>query len=487
MQRPKIDSRILNIVGRVSRPNVEYLGSPDTRHLQGNDGVLAGLANLAGWFRHGHEHLQRQAREQGPVFRVRLGNHKFVCVTDPALGGEVLRNRDKCWSTALGWMVQFGGITDGPMDSPVTLDNGPHRDVRQLLMPAFSADAMRGYVDMAAPIFEDAVESWLAAGRVSFKPAVRELFARVSAKVFMGVDDPSEAARLDKAMSEFWAGSMALSKKEWMSPTWRRARRAYKLLFDHFYAQVDDRRRTDDPDLFSRLCRSNENVDWLDDGALVRMFLALMSAAFDTTSAGVASMGYLLAKHPEWQERLQTEALCTTIDRATYDDVKQLTQHELVWKETLRYYPVAPSVPRAALCDVDLGGYHIPSGTIVSVVISAAMRDPACWTSPDTFDPERFSAKRNEGKKSGGAYMPFGAGAHSCIGAQLAGLEAKAFWHAFGTRARFKLAEPYEARHEFRPLGMVSGDVDMIVEPLAVAPTARNVPADPEHAPSPAA
>lgn len=140
-------------------------------------------------------------------------------------------------------------------------------------------------------------------------------------------------------------------------------------------------------------------------------------------------------------------------------------QHELVWKETLRFYPVAPTVPRVALCDVDLGGYRIPSGKKVSVAIAAAMRDPTCWSAPNEFDPERFAPERNEGKTAGSAYMPFGAGAHSCVGAQLASLQAKAFWHAVGTRARFRLAEPYQAKHEFRPLGMVSGDVELLIEP----------------------
>jgi cytochrome P450 len=65
-----------------------------------------------------------------------------------------------------------------------------------------------------------------------------------------------------------------------------------------------------------------------------------------------------------------------------------------VWKETLRYYPVAPSIPRQALRDVTLGGHHIPAGTVVGVVLSAALRDPSCSTEPDRFDPERFGAER---------------------------------------------------------------------------------------------
>jgi len=375
MTSTAVDPAILRVVGDVGRPERGYDALPDTRHIPGKDGLLAGLANLWGWMRHGHARLQSQAEKHGPLYRGQIGTDRFVFVSDPKLAGEVLRNGDNAWSTALGWLVQFGGITDGPMDSPVTLDFGPHRDVRKLLQPAFKADALESYINAAVPLFESATAEWLDQGTVAFKPRVRDLFARVSAKVFMGVDDPVEGARLDTAMSDYWAGRLALSKREWLSPTWRRARQAYRDLFEHFRGQVDERRASDSPDLFSRLCRTNEGVDWLDDDALVRMFLAVMSAAFDTTSAAVS-----------------------------------------------------------------------------------------CWTEPDRFDPERLGADRSEGKKSRGAYMRFGAGAHSCVGAQLSALEAKAFWHTLLRKARFQFARPYPARHEFKPLGSVSGDVELIVE-----------------------
>jgi cytochrome P450 len=149
-----------------------------------------------------------------------------------------------------------------------------------------------------------------------------------------------------------------------------------------------------------------------------------------------------------------------------YEQIKQLEQLDYVWRETLRFYPVAPSVGRLALRDVKVGDHEIPAGALVSVVLGSAFRDPARWSEPDRFDPERFGPPRNEGTLNKAVFLPFGAGHHACIGSQLSGLEAKAFWYQFLRKARIRLAQPYEARHEFRPLGMVSGDVALVVEPL---------------------
>ena len=110
-------------------------------------------------------------------------------------------------------------------------------------------------------------------------------------------------------------------------------------------------------------------------------------------------------------------------------------------------------------------GHRIPAGTLVGVRFSVAFRDPESFADPDRFDPLRFAPPRSEDKQSKGVFTPFGAGHHACIGSQLSALEAKAFWYQFLRKARIRLAEPYEARHECRPLGMVSGNVSLVVEP----------------------
>ena len=461
----EVAPEIAAIIGDPGRP---HAGLPPVKaigHLPGKSGIIAGLRNLRGFTSRGVEYLAELATRHGPVFRYPVGPIPVVWVADADMISAMTRNEDRVWSTALAWRMFFEGIdpTRTYNDSPGTLDFEPHKDIRRLLQMGFSGAAMTGYIEATFDVVTPAVTSWLAAGRVSFKSASRRMFATIADRVFLGVTDPVETEALDRAMAEFWKASLALVKNGW-SPTWRRATKSYATLRDRLRAEAPARRASDRGDLFSRVCRAAPEIGWVDDDALVSAYLGLMAAAFDTTSVAVTSMAYLLATHPEWQDRLADEALATP-ERITADELKKLELCDRAWRETLRRYPVAPDLPRRPLRDVELGGHRIPAGAAVLALTSVLHFDPAVWTAPQTFDPDRFSPERAEDRKRRGTYLPFGAGAHACIGAQLSTMEAKAFWHGLLRRARIRLARPYVARHTLSPLGGVSGDVELIVEP----------------------
>jgi len=78
---------------------------------------------------------------------------------------------------------------------------------------------------------------------------------------------------------------------------------------------------------------------------------------------------------------------------------------------------------RLATRDTVVDGFRIERGTNLIVGIYALHRDPALWDAPETFDPDRFSAERSRGRDRW-QFLPFGAGARSCIGDHFAMLEA---------------------------------------------------------------
>ena len=464
--RPAVAPSLADAVGDIARPRGAPPPGAGLDHLPGESGLLRGLANVVDYMRRGADHVSDKRRAFGPVFRAPLGGRMSVWVCDTEMAMRIARNGDQAWSTALAWSMFFDGIDSSSEtgDTLSTLDFEPHREARRLLQPAFGPAAIASYLQAAGPVFERAVDGWIAQGQVAFKPEVRRMLADVSSRIFLG--DDADGAMLDRALADTWSAPLALAKNRWISPRWRRAVRGHGRLREALRARIPERRARGGEDLFSRMCCMERNVAWLDDDAMIRLFIGVMLGAFDTTAAGLASMAYLLAKHPTWQDRLREEVLAVGQGPIALEEVRRLEVTDCAWKETLRLFPIAASLPRCALRDVEVGGYRIPAGTIVLAMIGPAQRDAAWWTHPERFDPDRFSAERAEDKRSLGQFMPFGAGAHACIGTQLASAEVKAFWHRMLTRCRFRLARDYEGQHTYAPMGSVAGDVGLVVERL---------------------
>ena len=455
---PDIDPIIEQHVGDIRRPRGSFTPKVDLSHLPGESGMFAAAKHLWRLLNNGNNHIRRMSDKFGPVYRHQLGFQPVVVVSEPEYVSKILKNSDGIWSSALAWRHIVEGLESGPVDMPATLDFDLHRDVRKLLQPVFKASAISACLELGAERFAKEIDLWADAGSVPFKSKSRLLFAEVATQFFLGIDDPEEAKVFDRSMAGLWRALLVMKKDTRISPTWRRGLKGYEELKRRLKERVEERRTGDGDDLFSRLCKQGDQVEWLDDDGLVRLFVGIMLAAFDTTSAGVTSMAYLLATHPEWQERLRTEALATPL---SCDALSHYPQCEWAWKETLRLYPVASNVPRQALQDAHLGDNKIPAGTIVSAVLSATLIDKRFWTHPMEFDPTRFSPERAEDKANPGVFLPFGAGSHACIGALLSTSEAKVFWHTMLTKVRFELKRPYAGKHQFRPIGTVSGDVEL--------------------------
>jgi cytochrome P450 len=100
---------------------------------------------------------------------------------------------------------------------------------------------------------------------------------------------------------------------------------------------------------------------------------------------------------------------------------------------------------RRAVEDVEIAGRWIPEGTLVSVCPGVNHFDTACWSEPDRFDPERFSDSRREDKNHRFAWLPFGGGAHKCIGMHFGTLEVKAILHRMLLTHTWTVPEGYEA------------------------------------------
>lgn len=438
------------------------------KEMPGERGLLNGIRFFAGVFRRGVDFVVEKREAYGDVHCLQFFAAPLVMVWDADLIHQIMQNTDRGWSTAMAYdIVAFERIDSraGNAGTLFSLDFEEHRAARKLVQSAFTMKAIDGYLEVIGRESDKAISEWVTAGRVDFKSSVRTLLASIAVEIFTGITDPREAARIDRALVDFWGALLASSRNRWLSAAHRRSRRGFATLFDTFLALVPARRENPGPDLFSRMCQTVDE-DGLGDDAIVRVFLSIMFAAFDTTSAALTSMAYLLAKHPEWQERLRQEALGVPIETLNAGSMKQLKEVEWAWKEALRLRPLVTYIFRVALRDVDIGGYKVRAGTLVMPQIAGIGHHPKWWKDPKRFDPERFSPERAEDKQHPAVFQPFGAGAHACVGMQLATMEMKRFWHSLLTRCSFTLETDYDARHEHVPFGATSGKVALKLTPL---------------------
>ena len=100
-------------------------------------------------------------------------------------------------------------------------------------------------------------------------------------------------------------------------------------------------------------------------------------------------------------------------------DTKNLVYLQAIVKETLRLYPALPmSVPRIAMEDCIVAGFHIPAGTHLIVNLWKLHRDPSIWSNPLEFQPERFLTDQMNLDVRGQNFelIPFGSGRRMCPG-----------------------------------------------------------------------
>nr|TKV96289.1 hypothetical protein SEVIR_9G419700v2 [Setaria viridis]TKV96293.1 hypothetical protein SEVIR_9G419700v2 [Setaria viridis] len=165
-------------------------------------------------------------------------------------------------------------------------------------------------------------------------------------------------------------------------------------------------------------------------------------AGYESTAVTAAWCLMLLGLHPEWQDRVRAEVheVCRgrPLDSQSLQKMKNLT---MVIQETLRLYPAGAFVSRQALQDLKLGGVHIPKGVNIYIPVSTMHLDPKLWGADvKEFNPERFSDVRPQLH----SYLPFGAGARTCLGQGFAMAELKILISLIISKFILKLSPHYE-------------------------------------------
>ncbi|OWF41678.1 cytochrome P450 3A15-like [Mizuhopecten yessoensis] len=158
------------------------------------------------------------------------------------------------------------------------------------------------------------------------------------------------------------------------------------------------------------------------DKAKDNMKVFLM-AGTESTASVLPIMFYLLAKYPQVQKELQTEAE-QNVDNIRKDPNLPLPKIDSVIKEVLRLYPIVPFIRRQNERPVTIGNFKLKERSEIMVFLWGMHRSPYTWNRSTNFVPFRFY-KNLSRKDSSNLYIPFGDGSRMCIAQHLARLEIR--------------------------------------------------------------
>lgn len=174
------------------------------------------------------------------------------------------------------------------------------------------------------------------------------------------------------------------------------------------------------PDLLTMLMEArDEDGRTMSDKQLRDEVATLLTAGHETTTLALSWACYLLATHPEIQQRARSELEFLGGRAPGYEDFQRMRYSRMVIDETLRLYPPVWVISRQAVADDEIGGYKIPAGSEILVFPYITHRHPRWWPDPEKFIPERFRPE-NASSRQKFAYIPFGAGPRACLGLNFA-------------------------------------------------------------------
>ena len=275
--------------------------------------------------------------------------------------------------------------------SILSMEGEPHARLRRLVAPAFtpaSADRLR---PVMREVMEGLVDAVADRGHGELVAEICEPYPVPVICELLGA--PKEDAGLFSA----WATDIFRIFNQDLATDAPRISRAATELDAYVTDLIERRRRSPADDLLSALIAVEEAGDRLSTDELVMLAEAVLMAGTDTTRNQLACALALLAGHPaQWALLADDAALARS-----------------AVEEAMRYLGAIRGTARVASEDIVYRDVLFPAGTLVSVSLAGANRDPTVFEAPDTFDIA--SGRSNQ--------LTFGSGIHHCLGASLARAE----------------------------------------------------------------
>lgn len=314
-----------------------------------------------------------------------------------------------------------------------------HRLKRRAAQPAFHQSHMGTYGEPTATLIEQHMAGWKSGETIELFEDFKYLFRAIASQCLFGLELGSDAYKAVDPVDIIKNNldpidTMPIGKllQKMPLPRSKRLRDNLQHMREFFYRLIDGRNaEPHKPDnLLSMVMEGAEarfdekrqaeaakgSCPHLKEQTKDELF-NIYAASYDQNAAALTWAFYFLDQYPEVAAKLYAELDTVLAGRTpTMDDLPELKYTRLVMAEAMRMRPVTWTlVPRVAHEADQLGEYAIEPGTTLIISPYLIHHHPDFWDEPDVFRPERFEMEERKDRPYY-AYIPFGAGAHRCLG-----------------------------------------------------------------------
>ena len=392
--------------------------------------------------------FEAAARAYGPVTHLRMAGDEVYLLSDPDLVTEVFLTRARDMMKGRGLQATRPLLGNGLLTS----EGEFHLRQRRLAQAGFHRQRIEGYAAQMVAEAERHSAAWSDGQQVEMVDEMTSLTFAIVGRTLFDSDLTGDAKTFGDTLEELMAGFGQLSAlgNERLVRALPKGRRllakvddldavVQRMISEH---RADLARGVARPDLLTWMIEAHDTEaadrfgETMTDEQLRDEVMTMVLAGHETTAMALSWTWWLLSSHPSAYDRLVDEldtVLADATDGGTrppgFDDLPAMPFTRAVVAETIRLYPPAWIMGRRTLTDLRVGGWDVPSGSIVLGSPWVLHRDPRFWDRATSFVPERWLDATGAYDESApgqprGAWIPFGFGNRRCIGEQFAWTEA---------------------------------------------------------------
>jgi cytochrome P450 len=274
-------------------------------------------------------------------------------------------------------------------------DPPDHTRLRGLMNRAFTPRAVEALRPNIERIVDDLLDAIVARGTADL---IADFAYPLPASVIM---DMLGVPRSDLDVMKVWSDDIALfvGIARATPDKYEKAQAGTRAMAAYFRRLVAERRKAPREDMISALIAAEEQAQHLTEDEIVASCILLLFAGHETTANLIGNGVLAFLRHPAELAKLAARP--------------ELAESAV--EECLRYDGPSGALARVVAVAHEMGGRQLKAGERVYAWMNAANRDPRRFADPDRFDIERPDNR----------HLTFGHGAHFCLGAPLARLEAQ--------------------------------------------------------------